>query len=153
MSQFKEVYLDALASVEPGNTSKNALTCIGIEESRFNILRDGFEALVKEFAKALEDGETVKRSDLWVRCLYELEPNGLMEVFLIGNMIGTFESTSTNFAPDLGKDDSSLTKMHMIFVAATVMEASIREALSQGDNDFIKKALSDFRELVQEALG
>ena len=79
---------------------------------------------------------------MWAGVLYHLEPESLMEVFLLGTMMGAFEySQSSN-------DDSK----KLLLLSHYTLTMALEDAKKQNDWDFALQVTNEFQKLLKDTL-
>ena len=147
MSNFKEIYLDELSNAK--QDAENPLEVVGISEERFNAISDKFQEMVSNIQEeGVSNDKPLKRSDFWLRAMYELEPQTVMETFFIGNMIGDFENRNTN----VGKDDNPKDMLKRGLISASVVTFRMEIKKVKDSPEKIMSTVEQFEEFLLTAL-
>tara|TARA_R110000824_G_scaffold140850_1_gene307122 strand:- start:196 stop:666 length:471 start_codon:yes stop_codon:yes gene_type:complete len=144
--QFKKIYHKALGEFKnDGNT---------LEES-CNLSKDWIKTSESKFKDILrtmsKNGKEVsgKKSELYQKMLYELDPDNLIEVFFIGHLIGTFEGWSAKKEVLSEDDEVSELKLHMLALASKIHF----EVLDKTDDEQeLYRLRKNFRKLLESTL-
>lgn len=139
-NQFKKFYQETLSEFKPGSETDSLSEAIGIDDGRLSELADKFKHYVLD---SLEGKKATKRSDVWVGALYHLDPQNLLEVMTIGNMVGAFEYSQ--ISKDNDTPDPSLVKL-----SSYTMLQMIKACQKNDDWDEAVKSVEEFHQLVEQ---
>ena len=147
MSDFKEFYLDTLASID--QSKDTILEQFNITKERMKEIDSKFKSLLNNIQDEIDsESGSMMRVDLWVRTLYNVEPRSLNEVFILGQMVNKFEENNTNVGDGRSKGDDIINSLKML--AADVMLRALKEELNSGDNDKAYEIVEDFVDLLKQ---
>ena len=138
-NQFKKFYQEALSEFKPSSESDSLSEAIGIDDGRLNELADKFKHYVLD---SLEGKKATKRSDVWVGALYHLDPQNLLEVMTIGNMVGAFEYSQLN---ENDKADTTLVKL-----GSYTMLQMVKACQKNNDWKEAVKSVEEFHEIIEK---
>ncbi len=138
-NQFKKFYQETLSKFKPSSESDSLSKAIGIDEGRLDELADKFKNYVLD---SLEGEKATKRSDIWVGALYHLDPQNLLEVMTIGNMVGAFE-----YSQGVKNDASDMT---LIKLGSYTMLQMIKACQKNNDWKEAVKSAEEFHEIIEK---
>lgn len=138
-NQFKKFYQETLSEFKPNSESDSLSEAIGIDDGRLSELSDKFKHYVLD---SLKSEKTAKRSDVWIGALYHLDPQNLLEVMTIGNMVGAFEYSQLN---ENDKADTTLIKL-----GSYTMLQMIKACHKNNDWKEAVKSVEEFHEIIEQ---
>jgi hypothetical protein len=138
-NQFKKFYQETLSEFKPSSESDSLSEAIGIDEGRLSELADNFKNYV---LNSLEGKKATKRSDVWVGALYHLDPQNLLEVMTIGNMVGAFEYSQLN------KNDEADTTL--VKLGSYTMLQMVKACQKNNDWEEAVKSVKEFHEIIEQ---
>ena len=138
-NQFKKFYQETLSEFKPSTESDRLSEAIGIDDGRLSELADKFKHYVLD---SLEGKKITKRSDIWVGALYHLDPQNLLEVMTIGNMVGAFEYSQLN---ENGETDTTLVKL-----GSYTMLQMVKACQKNNDWKEAVKSVEEFHEIIEK---
>lgn len=138
-NQFKKFYQKTLSEFKPSSESDSLSEAIGIDDGRLNELADKFKHYVLD---SLEGKKSTKRSDVWVGALYHLDPQNLLEVMTIGNMVGAFEYSQLN------KNDEADTTL--VKLGSYTMLQMVKACQKNNDWKEAVKSVEEFHEIIEQ---
>jgi|14BtaG_2_1085337.scaffolds.fasta_scaffold00027_48 hypothetical protein len=138
-NQFKKFYQETLSEFKPSSESDSLSEAIGIDNKRLSELADNFKKYVLD---SLEGKKMTKRSDIWVGALYHLDPQNLLEVMTIGNMVGAFEYSQLN------KGDNSDTAL--VKLGSYTMLQMVKACQKNNDWKEAVASVEDFHKLIEQ---
>jgi hypothetical protein len=136
-NNFKNYYNETLSNLDLESESDLLSDSIGLDKDRVENMKNKFIDFIKENNKTADT-----RSQMWAGVLYHLEPESLMEVFLLGTMMGAFEySQSSN-------DDSK----KLLLLSHYTLTMALEDAKKQNDWDFALQVTNEFQKLLKDTL-
>jgi hypothetical protein len=147
--EFAELYVDALKGInlEAGNKITD---CLGVELSRLETISSKMSDVVKEELKEGDEGVriNINRSRLYQKVLYECEPTSVMEVYLVGILLGQNEENDFGYKKQnrvgLPADEALAFMMTWNAFKATIIHYS--------DNPKVKEEFDEYTKMLNNTL-
>lgn len=136
MTTFKEQYRETLGNFN--HESSKLSESLGLPSNRAQDINDKIDDF---FDNLPEEDCNTYRSEMYQQLLYTLEPNSIMEVFIIAYTLRGWEEANTKIHNTLNKD------IAMMKVAIQISRMKLKE----GEKD-PKKMFLDFLKVIEQYL-